>query len=295
MVISFHPRLVGDLQLRLPRAGPLGAELRALLRRAWAAVLPQSVSGEHYRAVGSLCPRVFPDYTWRFGPEGEGYEGKAGAAALFARLALPHPRTFRFDSPQALKAHLARHGGLPLPFPLVLKGDGGGGGNWVFLVRDAAGLAAPLERLEVRGWPVVIQEYVEHGGRDCRVVVLGRRLFSYWRRQPAGGEWRTNVGRGAAIDRAGEPRLRRSAEEAVARACRLTGLNLAAFDVIFGPREEPLLLEVNYLFGRKGLPGPYYHLVARAVCEWLAAVEECPVRPAGDKLERKDLEATPWP
>jgi ribosomal protein S6--L-glutamate ligase len=309
VIVSFHPRLSGDLNLRLPHRQGLGGPLEAQLCRAQAVLLPQSVREPHFRACAALCPHVFPDYSWRYGPEGQSpegqtYEGKTGVAALCARFGLPHPRTLCFGSAASLRAHLAERGRPPLEYPFVLKGDRGGGGNWVFLIRSGADLETPLERLEAVGWPLVLQEYVDHGGRDARVVILGGELYGYWRRQPDPGEFRTNLGRGARVERRYEPGLLRSAEGLAAELRRRTGLNLAACDVILGPDRRPLLIEINYCFGRRGLP-PYYPLLAAAVQRWLErlGLEGCQVRPIDGRLESgprgklaaQGEEERPWP
>jgi ribosomal protein S6--L-glutamate ligase len=286
-VISFHPRLAGDVNLRLSALlGPGREAVARELAQAQAVLLPQTVSAAQFQAVAALCPNVFPDYRSRFG-----FEGKCGAAALFERLGVPHPRTLRFGSAAALKAALTA-GGVPLGYPFVLKGDRGGGGNWVFLIGGEADLAHPLARLAALGWPVVIQEYIDHGGRDARVVVMGEHLFSYWRRQTGAGEFRNNLCRGAVIDRDGEPELLSAAVNAVRGLSQRTGLNLAAFDLVFGRGPEPLFLEVNYLFGRKGLArgGDYYTLLARAAEGWLAGLGvSCRIRPVIDF--KKHMEA----
>jgi ribosomal protein S6--L-glutamate ligase len=264
LIVSFHPRLAGDVNLRFPRGSAALSPALEILGRASAVLLPQSVRPCQFWACLRLCPNVFPDYRWRFG-----YEGKYGAAALFAHFRVPHPRTLRYSSVAEFRAHCGA-ASPPLGYPFVLKGDRGGGGSWVFLIGREADLARPLACLEVLGWPLIIQEYVEHGGRDARVVVMGEQLFSYWRRQPDPGEFRNNLGRGAALDYDSEPERLRAAEAAVLELCRRTRLNLAAFDLLFGRQGGPLFCEINYNFGRKGLArgGDYDRLLAMAVRRW---------------------------
>jgi len=55
---------------------------------------------------------------------------------------------------------------------------------------------------------------------------------------------------------------------------RCTGINLAAVDFVFDLSKmdpEPLFLEINYFFGRRGLGGmdAYYRMLFRAIKEWL--------------------------
>ena len=58
----------------------------------------------------------------------------------------------------------------------------------------------------------------------------------------------------------------------VKRFCLQTGVNLAAFDLVF-PADDtgPLFLEINYTFGRTGLGGSenFYLLLQEAVDRWL--------------------------
>jgi ribosomal protein S6--L-glutamate ligase len=58
--------------------------------------------------------------------------------------------------------------------------------------------------------------------------------------------------------------------------CRRSGTNLAGFDLLFDRRDktrEPLFLEINYYFGRRGLGGSFhfYQLFGRSAERWLAS------------------------
>jgi ribosomal protein S6--L-glutamate ligase len=129
---------------------------------------------------------------------------------------------------------------------------------------------------EQRGF--VLQELIDHGGRDLRVVVLFDRLLAYWRVQPDPGKIQTNLAEGGEIDFQSDPRLRRRGIEAVRRFCRRSGINLAGFDLVFNRDQDPgrpQFLEINYYFGRKGLGGSFrfYKLLGEAADRWLAAGE----------------------
>jgi ribosomal protein S6--L-glutamate ligase len=70
------------------------------------------------------------------------------------------------------------------------------------------------------------------------------------------------------------PGLTKKGIGCVRRFCEKTGIDLAAFDVLFDrSRQDPgaLLSEINFLFGRKGLGGsPSFHaLLKQAVHAWL--------------------------
>jgi ribosomal protein S6--L-glutamate ligase len=61
---------------------------------------------------------------------------------------------------------------------------------------------------------------------------------------------------------------------------RQTGLQLAGFDFIFDQRDlgrgliRPLMLEINFFFGRTGLGGSeaYYRILEAEIDTWLAAI-----------------------
>jgi ribosomal protein S6--L-glutamate ligase len=120
----------------------------------------------------------------------------------------------------------------------------------------------------------IVQEYVSHGGSDLRVVVIGGISKAYWRCQLKPGEFRNNVGRGAVINHELEPELRDEGVSCVECFCAKSGINLAAFDVLFDRSQsqpKPLLSEINFLFGRKGVGGSprFYELLNEAVRQWI--------------------------
>ncbi|MBU2489753.1 MAG: glutathione synthase [Proteobacteria bacterium] len=272
-LISLHPQVHGDAGFALPAGRSLSSGQRKLLSRARAAVVPQSIREAAWAECLALCPRIFPDYHCRFG-----WEGKRGNHRLFASLGLPHPATRSFAS-VAEFARLHPPGApLPLAFPLVVKADQGGGGFCVFLVRNPDGFCAALSALKAReaaGEPgFVVQEYVDHGGRDLRVVLVGKRMIPYWRVQDNPAEFRNNLGRGARIEPRGDPVLTARGLDAAKALRQRSGINLAAVDILFRPGGDPLLSEVNFVFGRKGVGGtPRFRSILREEVEqWIAGL-----------------------
>ncbi len=227
------------------------------MARADLTVVPQRIKAHQYRFCQKHCVLLFPDYRYRFG-----FEGKYGNIELFRLFNAPHPSTELYPS---VSAFIRRHikGKEPyFPFPFVIKSDTGGGGWGIFLARDKKGLQEVLTTLsDARRHPrrrFIAQAFVPHGGRDLRVVVIGKSFYPYWRCQPDPEEFRNNVGRGAFIDYDLDPDLRDEGVRCVRTFCENTGLNLAAFDLMFDrsrPDSAPLLSEINFMFGRKGLGG----------------------------------------
>jgi ribosomal protein S6--L-glutamate ligase len=288
MIASLHPCIEKDLNI-LCAGRDLTDREKKRLAKASAVILPQGVTAEVYRECRRLVPRVFPNYDLRFG-----WEGKVGDALLFDFFEVPHPRTLAFRDPEDFwETFLDLDLVPPLlsGYPLVFKGNSGGEGAMVFLIHSHEELLDKMAMLESpvseqRGF--VLQEFVDHGGRDLRVVVLYDQLLAYWRVQADPGKIQTNLSEGGEIDFKSDPRLRHGGVEAVRRFCRRSGINLAGFDMVFNRDQDPALpqfLEINYYFGRKGLGGSlrFYELFQQAADRWLAAGDY----PAPDPLIRK--------
>ncbi len=272
MILSFHPSVNGDVNLRLTLKGLFSDKEAGLIASARAIVVTQSIKAHQYEFCRAHSSHLFPDYTHRFA-----FEGKYANVRLFRKFNAPHPETVCYESVEDFKfRHFKDHEPL-MPFPFVLKGDRGGGGWAVFLIRDQRDL---MERLEILAdkrlhatLRFIAQAFVPHGGRDLRVVVIGRIIKAYWRCQYKPWEFRNNVGRGAVINYDLDPELRKKGIRCVEDFCSKTGINLAAFDVLFDrsqPEPKPLLSEINFLFGRKGLGGSprFYELLNQAVQQW---------------------------
>jgi ribosomal protein S6--L-glutamate ligase len=271
MILSFHPNIVADKNLLCAGRLPDDAD-RTAIEQADAVILPQGPSEALYRMCCQHCRHVFPNYNARFD-----FPGKVGQARLFKETQSSFPATYTFDSVSAFRQRFRR--GNPLGFPCVCKSDWGGEGEGVFLLETVQALEEHLQRFErfekggQKGF--LLQEFVPHGGRSLRVVVIGHILRSYWRIQSSGSEFQTGLRSGAVIDHESDPKIQQEGRDAAATLCGKTGINLAGFDIVVPSEQKkssPVFLEINYYFGRRGLGGSmrYYELVDQAVNQWLA-------------------------
>ena len=158
-------------------------------------------------------------------------------------------------------------------FPFVLKGAHGGEGAQVWLIKSSEELQERLQTLlqfELQGSSgFVIQEYLPALERDLRVVVIGNLVVSYWRKAQ---RFLHNIAKGGEVDAVSDPDLQAVGREKVRQFCKRSGMNLAAFDLVFPSGEkDPFFLEINYTFGRTGLGGSenFYKLLQDAVKQWL--------------------------
>jgi ribosomal protein S6--L-glutamate ligase len=279
-IVSFHPSLRADVNRLLFSQRPLNQGDRRQVARAAAVLLPQVCRPDLHDLVQELGKPHFPRPRAHLT-----HDGKVGNFRLFRKLGLPHPRTLEFPGLEQAAAcweagGLARAGLAP---PLTAKGAGGGMGDNVFLVHDPdqlRGLGGRLETACARGPSgLVLQEFVDTGGRDVRAVLVGAWRDAFWRvGRP--GEFRSNLSQGGRVERpAGDPGLERSL--ALARRLQgLAGLDLAAVDILVSPQAGPLLLEINFYFGREALGGrrAFAGIYRAQVRSWLAGLGLDPQR-----------------
>jgi ribosomal protein S6--L-glutamate ligase len=275
MIVSFHPVIKAHRHFLCAGRPPGAAELAAM-RQAAAVILPQGCRQDLYVAARQNCSAVFPNYDARFR-----YPGKTGQIRLFQEAGLRHPRSAVYRNLEAYR--LATGGGSapPLPLPLVFKFDWGGEGEGVYRVKDAAHFAGLLE--DVARWEAegrrgfILQELVETNGRSLRVAVMGDDLCIYWRVLERPEAFAVNTRRGARIDHAVADSIHGAATAAARTLMARSAIDLAGLDYLFAVSPsgetipEPLLLEVNYFFGRRGLGGSagYYSRLRAAVHRWL--------------------------
>lgn len=270
-ILSMHPVIAGD-HFHWAR-GVWDENMIRSIRKARAVILPQTVERELYHLCRKLCPHVFPNYDLRFQ-----WEGKIGDSLAFWAYKVKHPYTLLFPKVESfLGDHPDMEHKVPElpPFPFVLKGAHGGEGTQVWLIKNPAELEERLKGLlqfELEGSSgFVIQEYLPDLERDLRVVVIGSRVVSYWRK--AQGFYH-NVAQGGEVDAESDPELQAIGREKVREFCLRSGINLAALDLVFPTGgEAPVFLEINYTFGRAGLGGSenFYNLLRTAVDQWLNA------------------------
>lgn len=272
-ILSFNPVVKADVYRLCAGRKPNERDV-AIIKKARAVILPQGCSSDLYWTVVRYCSKVFPNYRCRFI-----YPGKAGQIRMFRAFGLPHPRTRLFgsvgDIPQSVLDSLN--------YPVVVKSSSGGEGENVFFVPDRKTMKDVLEQmvlLERSGFRgVLIQEYVPNDGRDLRVVIMGNRFYAYWRVSTQ-DEFFHNISKGAKYEWDGDEKKKEAGLSLALSLKNLTGINLAGIDIIFNKDDtegkNPLLLEVNYFFGRRGLGGNevYYRLLNEAVEEWISSLPE---------------------
>jgi ribosomal protein S6--L-glutamate ligase len=284
MILSFHPLYVADHDLLCAGRDPGPTEL-TVIQEAEAVILPQGCRESLYRMATDNCAHVFPDYDARFA-----YPEKIGQTKLFQKIGVPHPRTVIYEN-RILSAadYDAVLNTPPFDLPFVFKFNWGGEGETVFCLdtRDAIEKALNKAILYEKSgqYGFLLQELVPSKGRSLRVVVIHQSYISYWRVQNDANGFYTNLTKGAKIDTISDPALQEAAVAVTRNFCAQTKINLAGFDFLFSEADlaagiiQPLFLEINYFFGRKGLGGSekYYKILQDEIDNWLSGLENPPV------------------
>jgi ribosomal protein S6--L-glutamate ligase len=258
--VSFQPTVPMEENLP-PYTDPAEPAVVCLLRKAAGVLLPQYVTQWRYSEITRHTRGWFPRLDARFA-----YYGKIRQIQLFRKIGVRHPESRTYSNRAQLYKDFLQNGS-PWGYPLVLKGDTGGGGSFVFPLYQAADLSRCLERLPPDR-PALIQRWVEHGGKDLRVVVYGSHTVTYFR--VGGGQFYNNICRGGRLDHAGWPHLQEEGSSVVLNFCDRAGIDVAGFDLMFPDDGEPVFVEINHHFGRKGLGGTRGHRshLLRAIQTW---------------------------
>ncbi|GIW87873.1 MAG: hypothetical protein KatS3mg108_2197 [Isosphaeraceae bacterium] len=173
---------------------------------------------------------------------------------------LPVPRTWVGESPEAALAAFEELGGDVVVKPLF-----GSEGRGLVRLTDRETAWRVVHALARVGSVLYLQEYVESGGTDLRVLVLDGRVLAAMRRRSPTGSWRANIAQGGR----GEPiQLDAEAERLSLAAARAVGCVLAGVDLIES-RDGRLILEVNAVPGWRALTAATGVDVAAALLEHL--------------------------
>ncbi len=272
MILSFHPCFNADVQIILG-SRPLDSNHLKLIRKAKGIILPQALQADFYQACSGSDALLFPNYEMRFR-----YPGKIGQSLMFRDYGFPHPETFRWNELKDFKKKRPSTQTFPHKKPFFIKDDRTHEAECVHLVKDGHSLSEALSSLELRAGSnssgFITQDYVPSNGNVLRAVIIGKKFITYWKRPSRPGQVITTISRGAIIDHHWRPELQAKAEGQARSLSKKARINLAAIDFVFDlsdKKPEPLFLEINYYFGRRGLGGTekYYRLFYQAVQDWL--------------------------
>lgn len=169
-------------------------------------------------------------------------------------------------------------------FPVVVKYVRGSHGKGVFLVTKE-NARDKLKSLLANKSDLLIQDYIESGSQDYRVIVMGSRIVAIEKRTAASeAEFRANLSLGGIGTKA---TITPQQSELCIRAAAAIGLEVAGVDMIVGKDGLEYIIEINGNFGTKieSITGVN---LARELVRYAIAKAEAPIaRPDEIKVPAK--------
>ncbi|MCC6005531.1 MAG: RimK family alpha-L-glutamate ligase [Thermofilum sp.] len=166
----------------------------------------------------------------------------------FRQHGLPAPRTIVAERSSLALRGLELLGSRFVVLKPMFGSRGHGSARFVLGDRDV--MWEVTRSLQFTGHTIYLQEYIEHGGMDLRVFVLGYEVLAAMIRKAPSGSWKTNIARG------GSPiplkRLDPEVEDLAIKAARVLECEIAGVDIV-RTKESMYVLEVNSQPGWRGL------------------------------------------
>jgi ribosomal protein S6--L-glutamate ligase len=153
-----------------------------------------------------------------------------------------------------------------LGYPVIMKTISGAGGQGVMRASSESELKPVMDTMKTFEQEICLQEYVEHGGSDNRILVIGDKVVGYERTSSDKDEWRSNLAAGGTRKKV---EVTEELRETALKAARSTGFDICGCDII-DTKNGHIVLEVN---GAPGLNETINEIVEEDVIleiiEWL--------------------------
>jgi ribosomal protein S6--L-glutamate ligase len=198
---------------------------------------------------------------------------------MLQQKGIPTPKTYLSSTPEAAKKVLEN-----AHYPIIMKFPQGTQGKGVMFSDSFAAANSMLDALTALKQPFLIQEYVETGGSDIRVIVVGDKVVAAMRRKAEKGEKRANIhagGKGEACT------LGSHAKKIALEAAKAIGADICAVDILESVK-GPLIIELNVSPGLQGITQATKTDVAASIARFLHKKAK-ELKESKKKTEAKDI------
>lgn len=157
---------------------------------------------------------------------------------------VPTPTTYLAPSISSAKSLLEG-----IAYPIIIKFPEGTQGKGVMFADSYASASSMLDAFASLNQPVLIQEYVETGSTDTRVIVVGDKVVAAMQRKAVMGEKRANIhagGTGEAVE------LDSLTKNIAIKTARAMNCGICAVDILEGAK-GPFVIEINLSPGLQGI------------------------------------------
>lgn len=132
--------------------------------------------------------------------------------------------------------------------PLVAKNCYGSSGTGVMILETKKSALSTIQSLIKNKTDFIIQEFIESGGTDIRVIVIGQKVIASYQRKAVRGEFRSNL----SIGGEGIPINITPEEEIMClKAAGALKLHVCGIDIMRGNNGYSYLIEINSNMGFK--------------------------------------------
>ncbi|MCD6477020.1 MAG: RimK family alpha-L-glutamate ligase [Candidatus Aenigmarchaeota archaeon] len=159
------------------------------------------------------------------------------------KAGLPTPATWLISSTKAIEDILKK-----IDFPIVIKLVSSFGGKGITFAETYESAKSVISTLKTLKQEILLEEYIETGGEDIRIFVIGNEIVAM-KRIAEKGKLKSNIHAGGKV-KAYKP----SKEEIdlAIKASNIIGSSICAVDMLIG-KDEPKIIEMNINPGISGI------------------------------------------
>ncbi len=176
------------------------------------------------------------------------------------RASIPMPETYISANPGGAKQLLEK-----LSYPIVMKFPSGTQGKGVMFADSYISAASVLDAFSALNQPVIIQKYIETGGKDIRAIVVGDKVVAAMERQAIEGEKRANIHAGG---KGQKTTLDYKSKELALKTAKAIGAEICAVDILKN-KKGSMVIEVNLSPGLQGITEATGMNIAGKIAEYL--------------------------
>jgi ribosomal protein S6--L-glutamate ligase len=152
------------------------------------------------------------------------------------KQSIPMPKTYITATVQAAKKVLES-----IQYPVMMKFPQGTGGKGVMYAESYASASSLLDALHTLKQPFILQEYIDTGGTDLRIIVVGSKVIAAMKRVAGAGETRANFHSGGTGEKI---ELDAQTKKIATDVARTIKADICAVDILPSKR-GPLVIEAN--------------------------------------------------
>ena len=175
---------------------------------------------------------------------------------------IPMPKTYLSSTVEEAKVLLKK-----VNYPIVMKFPEGTQGKGVVFADSISSASSLLDAFSALNQPFIIQEYIETGGEDLRVIVVGDKAIAAMTRKATTDEKRANIHAGGTGQAA---QISHEVATLAIKTARALRADVAGVDILESPK-GPLVLEANISPGLQGVSAAHPNLnIALEIAKYFA-------------------------